>query len=535
MSTPLRADPAALRSVAAQLHTRASDTAELQQRAKHGWSRLDSGWRSYAKDDADAQFDTAKRQLDRAVALFMQLAQALEASASLIERADADAAAHYARENDTGQPTDKAPAPPWAMPAPFFPIPSPDRGAPKRPLDPYPPPPGVTGPPSPSGPPSPPGPQPNPNQGTPPTTPPGPAKPPKPVPPWMQTIDTVITDALNGWLPDIAGSEEYTRIKLSGDVKFQDLGIPVALAPGATLKITRRSDGTYEIRLEGTGDVLAGFDLFGFEAQAGMRGKSDTRLVFDPSKPGDMSAMALFLIGSGAQVGAGLLPSAVITNLLTARLTDEHRLLWVDNVRSSVTSAGLVLKGKFPGPVEARLNSDYLVGAGFERMPDGRVANVTVLSSKSEARLKVPNLVATAGAQGKLESDTRITIADSQPPVTRIEVKLKASAGALISLNVPGTDNAATLVNSGSGEVTYTVTVKGDSQAVLDQLAAGTLDVDALRQQGVDIGATLVANGSLNNSAEASIDIPTVGKITGEIERGVTGPDTPITVPGLTF
>jgi hypothetical protein len=351
----------------------------------------------------------------------------------------------------------------------------------------------------------------------------------------MQTVDGIVSDALKLWLPDVRDGEEYTRIRLTGDVKLQDMGLPVVLAPGATVRIVRRVDGVYEVRLEGTGDVLAGGGTAAVELGAGIRVKTDTRLTFDPSRPGDMSAMALFLIGSGAQVAGGVLPAAVLTNLLTARLTGENRLLWIDNLQSAVAGGGLTLKGKFPGPLEGRLNSDFVVGGGFERMPNGQIATVTVLSSKTDARIRVPNLLASVGAQGRLESDTRVTIADSQPPVTRIEIKLKASAGALISLEVPGADHNASLINSGSGELTYTVTVTGDRQAVMDQIAAGSLDVDALRRQGVDVSASLVANGSLNNSAEASIDAPTLGRIGADVERGVTGPDTPITVPGLTF
>ncbi len=529
MSNLLRADPARLRELAEQFSVRAGDTADLRRRAAHGWARLDQGWRSYAKGDAEAQFDDAQRLLDRTGQLFAQLAHALHTAAALIERADADAAARYthdsASEQTGGGPT--APPPVLFGPAPF-PVGTPG-DAPRRPLDPYPPPPGVMGPPGPPGQPAPGG-----NSGAPPASPPPSAAMP-PVPPWMQTVDSAVSDALKAWLPDLRDGEEYARLRLTGDVKLQNLGLPVVLAPGATIRIIRKSDGTYEVRLEGMGDVLAGGGGAGLELGAGVRARTDTRLVFDPSNPGDMSAMALFLIGSGAQAASGVLPAAALTNLLTSRLTGENRLLWIDNLRSSVVGAGLALKGQFPGPVESRLNSDFVIGGGFERMPDGQIANVTVLSSKTDARLRVPNLVATVGGQGRLESDTRVTIADSQPPVTRIEVKLKASAGGVISLNIPGADNKVALINSGSGEVTYTVTVTGDRQAVMDQIAAGTLDVDALRRQGVDISANLVANGSLNNAVEASVEAPTLGKVGLEIERGVVGPDTPITVPGLTF
>jgi hypothetical protein len=185
--------------------------------------------------------------------------------------------------------------------------------------------------------------------------------------------------------------------------------------------------------------------------------------------------------------------------------------------------------------VETKLNSDFLIGSGFQRMPDGRVADVTVLSSKSNVQLRLSNLLPSAGGQVKLESNTRVVLANGQPPVTTIEVKLKAGAGGVISLTVPGVDNKISTINSGSGELTYTLTVTGDQQKVMDQIASGSVDVDALRHQGVDISATLVANGSLNNSVESSLEVPTAGKIGAEIERGVRGPDHPVTVPGLTF
>ncbi len=109
MTKELRLIPEAL-SVDAQRYAALADaSATVRAQTRQHWNRLDSGWQSYARDNADAYFGDTLRALERDEAMLRQMSAALLRALRRIDAGDAAAAKLF---EAAGGPSASAPGAP---------------------------------------------------------------------------------------------------------------------------------------------------------------------------------------------------------------------------------------------------------------------------------------------------------------------------------------------------------------------------------------------------------------------------------------
>jgi hypothetical protein len=552
MAPPLLFQPEEARSSAQRMRHLSADAQEQHSIATQRWARLNGNWRSYARADVDSLFTEAQRELERMALLFAQLALALDRSTEQLLESDRQAAALFAQDRPvssrpTPLPNERGGLPPGAPPQ----IGMPGWGAPPGQRD-VPPPgvppqvgmPGWGTPPDergrvPGGPgrvriPVPPSPPPaDSGAGHPPPRASGPMPPtaPEPLPPAMAIADAALRDFLNTLLPDEVGSEEFIMLKLTERISLLPL-FPILLQHGAQLMIRRRPDGSYEISVRGEASGQLGTEMPA-DGVVGAGGKVENsfRLIFDPNKPGDLSAMGAFLMTAGLQTTFGQNPFGPLLNQFGPK---DPRLNWIDNVQSYVQAVGVGAGVKVNGIViDARADGHLLVGSGMQIMPDGKPAPITVISEKVGGKIEVKGLNPFVGNTGRLEEEVKVTVAHTNPPVTTVEIRVKAGAGQSITLPDGLPVDFAAQPGQVGGEVTLRINLTGDPQAIVNQVTNGSIDIGQLQSNGMVVDSSLRVSEISDGSLEASGGIPPILKIIGEIgSGGIVEHTVPITLPG---
>ncbi len=133
MTKPLAATLNLLTDQSAGFARDAEISAQLRDTLKTHWTRLDTGWISYARGGIDAAFDAAVFELYRKHTLLLELSQALDACAATLVDADQRAGALF-RNTQANAGSGKVNAP--VKPAPAFSLPATGRvGTGPAPMD----------------------------------------------------------------------------------------------------------------------------------------------------------------------------------------------------------------------------------------------------------------------------------------------------------------------------------------------------------------------------------------------------------------
>ncbi|MFZ6029447.1 MAG: WXG100 family type VII secretion target [Chloroflexota bacterium] len=97
----LRVSPQELRSIAASLRQSCAHAEQQKNTLERAWARMDAGWEGYAETDITYSYNQTANEQIRTISMLSQMAQALEAVASMIEAADQKCQALFASFTDT--------------------------------------------------------------------------------------------------------------------------------------------------------------------------------------------------------------------------------------------------------------------------------------------------------------------------------------------------------------------------------------------------------------------------------------------------
>jgi hypothetical protein len=534
MSKPLYLAPDLLNATAAHLATAGAECLAMGAHLRTAWGRLDTGWRSYARAATDASYHHALQDSLDAARMFEQMNNALRRTVIALQQGDASAMQGFRRSApaQAGQPP-SARNPREAQLPPFERTPPNERGPATSPLPPF-----ERTPPNERGPatsPLPPFERIPPNERGPvawpmppferfpkPPMPPimrRPKQPSLPPSPLLATSDQAVNDALAALLPpDVPGVDESVTVKLDGEFKLQDLGLPAYLGSSGQLKITRRADGTLELKLLGRAELGLAFDAIVLDGQAGLLGRNELTFGFDPAQQGDVTALALLLLRTGALSGAPIAQHLVDSALPLA----DPRLNYVDNLQRSDVRGGVAGKIKLSSGTTVDVRAEELIGLRTEHDATGNVLRYPIISGKTtlNGRLDVPGVM-----MPTLRSEAGYELMEipGNPARVVLETTFKAAAGGAFSIK--GADAGIGVTHLHAQSLVVRTEVNRSATEMLALLRAGQLDLAQLQQSGVcvTIGARLT-DGTVQT---INGNMPTIGGITGAIEYGGSAP-----VPG---
>lgn len=335
------------------------------------------------------------------------------------------------------------------------------------------------------------------------------------------SMDEVIWKFLNALLGvDSPNAKEYIEAWLNGKVEIPLRLGDLTLTGGVRFTMTRDENGNFVVNVTGQAavGVQIGIDQHGVsELEIGVQQGStvSTTLTFDPSKPGDMTALAAMHAQQGSTLlGAGMLPGLTIG--LAGTLTGSN-VDWAKNISNIHVGNGIGLAGSglFVGVGEVSAGAQFSAGTGFE-IKNGQVTPYQTISYDVETHGALKSI------HGAVQHDLAIGLAakvyPGPNPVTELTLTLEAKMGvqadmsrALTNFGMPPQLAAAFaesqgLYNNHEGQFEIKVTIHdglGNAMQVFDPIS-GTLDFSRIAMDATYM-VTLV--GKTGNTLETGINV----------------------------